>query len=88
MHATILLPSGQIYSDQMGKFVTPSGTGNNYVMVVYDYDRNYIFVQPFRNQTSQCLLTTYTILHQRLCKAGLQPKLQRMFNYPQRIYGG
>ena len=49
-------------------------------MIVYNYDSNFIFVQPFQNRTAKCILAAYTILHQRLCKAGLRPKLQCLDN--------
>jgi hypothetical protein len=78
--ASIIAPTGQIYTDQTGKFILPSSTGNNYIMILYDYDSNYIFVQPFHNRTASCLLAAYKALHQRLCKAGLRPKLQRLDN--------
>ena len=78
--AATLAPTGQIYSDQTGRFVLPSSTGNNYIMIVYDYDSNFIFAQPFRNRTAKCILEAYKILHARLCKAGLRPRLQRLDN--------
>jgi hypothetical protein len=78
IYAAVLEPTGQIYSDQTGKFVAPSSNGNTYLMVVYDYDSNHIFAQPFRNRTVKCLLDAYTILHTKLVTAGLRPKLQRL----------
>ena len=41
--ASFMEPTGQIYSDQTGRFVTPSSTGNQYLMILYDYDSNHIF---------------------------------------------
>jgi hypothetical protein len=79
-YAAIIEPTGQIFSDQTGRFIIPSSTGNNYVMIVYDYDSNFIFAQPFRNRTAPCLLAAFTALHKRLCLAGLRPKLQRLDN--------
>ena len=78
--AATLAPTGQIYLDQTGRFVLPSSTGNNYIMIVYDYDSNFIFAQPFRNRTAKCILEAYKLLHARLCKAGLRPRLQRLDN--------
>ena len=46
-YATVMAPTGQIYTDQTGKFITPSSNGNNYLMIVYDYDSNHIFAEPF-----------------------------------------
>jgi hypothetical protein len=78
--ASIIAPTGQIYTDQTGKFILPSSTGNNYIMILCDYDSNYIFVQPFHNRTASCLLAANEKLHQSLCKAGLRPKLQCLDN--------
>jgi hypothetical protein len=78
--ATVMETTNQIHSDQTGRFIVPSSTGNNYMMVVYDYDSNHIFVAPFKNRTAKCLLATYQQLHTRLCRAGLKPRLQRLDN--------
>jgi hypothetical protein len=73
-------PTGQVYSDQTGKFVVPSSNGNNYLLVLYDYDSNHIFAQPFQNRTALCTLAAYQEVHARLCSASLKPKLQRLDN--------
>jgi hypothetical protein len=79
-YTAILDPTGQVYSDQTGKFVVPSSNGNNYLLVLYGYDSNYIFAQPFKNRTALCILAAYQDMHACLCKAGLKPKLQRLDN--------
>ncbi|MCK7513582.1 MAG: hypothetical protein MZV70_62545 [Desulfobacterales bacterium] len=33
-------PTGQVYTDQTGRFITPSSNGNNYLLILYDYDSN------------------------------------------------
>jgi hypothetical protein len=78
--AAVLDTSNEIHSDQTGRFITPSSTGNNYMMIVYDYDSNHIFIEPFKNRTAKCLLAAYQVLHTRLCRAGLKPRLQRLDN--------
>jgi hypothetical protein len=80
LFAAVIEPTGQIYSDQTGQFVIPSSNGNNYLMVVYDYDSNHIFAQPFRNRTAKCILDAYKIVHAQLVKAGLCPRLQCLNN--------
>jgi hypothetical protein len=50
------------------------------MLVVYDYDSNHNFVQPFRNRTAKCILDAYKIVHARLITAGLRPQLQRLDN--------
>lgn len=72
--------TGQIYTDQTGRFPTPSSTGNNYVMVLYDYDSNAILVEPMRTRTTKSILDAYKNLHARLCTAGQRPTLQRLDN--------
>ncbi|GAX19836.1 hypothetical protein FisN_11Lu298 [Fistulifera solaris] len=79
-YVNVIEPTGQIYTDQTGKFITPSTTGNNYLMVLYDYDSNSIWAQPYPTKTSASLLTAYKKLHNRLVRGGLRPRLQRLDN--------
>jgi hypothetical protein len=80
-YAAVIEPTGQIYTDQTGHFVViPSSSGHNDLMVLYDWDSNHIFAQPFKNRTSHCIKDAYKALHKRLCAAGLRPKLQRLDN--------
>jgi hypothetical protein len=72
--------TGQIHSDQTGKFIVASSTGNNYILVVYDYDSNSILVEPMRSRTGPCILAAFTVLHARLVAAGLRPQLHRLDN--------
>eukprot|EP00543_Licmophora_paradoxa_P007200 CAMPEP_0202442320 /NCGR_PEP_ID=MMETSP1360-20130828/1777_1 /ASSEMBLY_ACC=CAM_ASM_000848 /TAXON_ID=515479 /ORGANISM="Licmophora paradoxa, Strain CCMP2313" /LENGTH=61 /DNA_ID=CAMNT_0049057657 /DNA_START=43 /DNA_END=225 /DNA_ORIENTATION=+ len=59
-------PTGQIYTDQTGKFITPSSNGNQYLMILYDYDSNAILAQPMKNRTAKTILEAYKKLHARL----------------------
>jgi hypothetical protein len=73
--------TGRIHSDQNGKFIVASSTGNNDVLIVYDYDSNSILVEPLRSQTAgACILLTFTVVHARLVTAGLRPQLHRLDN--------
>ncbi|KAI2490112.1 Reverse transcriptase (RNA-dependent DNA polymerase) [Fragilaria crotonensis] len=72
--------SGQIHSDQTGKFIVASSSGNNYVLVVYDYDSNSILVAPMRSRTGPCILAAFQAIHARLVAAGLRPQLHRLDN--------
>jgi hypothetical protein len=78
--ASFMEPTGQIYSDQTGRFVTPSSTGNQYLMILYDYDSNHAFAQPFKTRTAANILAAFKVLHKRLCTAGCRPKLHRLDN--------
>jgi hypothetical protein len=50
------------------------------MLVLYDYDSNFIFAEPFKNRTAKCILAAYQTVHQRLCNTGLKPKLKRLDN--------
>jgi hypothetical protein len=77
---TFMEPTGQIYTDQTGRFVSASSNGNQYLMILYDYDSNHIFAQPFKTRTAGNILKAFQTLHQRLCRAGCRPKLHRLDN--------
>ena len=79
-YAAIMEPTGQIYTDQTGQFITPSSNGNNYLIVLYDYDSNTIFAQPLITCTGKAILAAYKILHTKLCRTGFHPKLQHLDN--------
>lgn len=73
-------PSGKIFTDQTGRFVLPSSTGNNYLLVLYDYDSNYIDAVPIQNRSARSILNAFKTSHNRLVKAGLRPQLHRLDN--------
>jgi hypothetical protein len=79
-YATIMEPMGQIYTDQTGRFVQASSNGNNYLLMLYDYDSNSILAEPLKTGTGQAILAAYKILRTKLCNAGLRPKLQCLNN--------
>ncbi|KAI2513563.1 Reverse transcriptase (RNA-dependent DNA polymerase) [Fragilaria crotonensis] len=79
-YAAVMEPTGQVYSDQTGRFITPSSTGNNYLIIVYDYDSNCILAEPIRDRSAHAILQGYKTLHTQLCNAGLRPALQRLDN--------
>jgi hypothetical protein len=79
-YLSVMEPTSQIYTDQTGRFVTPSSNGNNYLMVLYDYDSNCILAEPMKNRTGKSILAAYKALHTNLCAAGLRPQLGRLDN--------
>ena len=72
--------TGQIFSDQTGRFPITSSRGNKYVMIVYDYDSNAIIAEPMKSRTASELLRAYKKLHIFLTDRGLKPVLQRLDN--------
>jgi hypothetical protein len=55
-YAAIMEPTGQIYTDQTGRFVVPSSNGNNYLLILYDYDSNAIITEPMRTRSGANIL--------------------------------
>jgi hypothetical protein len=72
--------TGQIFSDLPGRFVLPSSRGNNYLLVVYDYDSNAILAEPIKNRTATQIVSAYQRIHRQLVASGLRPSLQRLDN--------
>ena len=74
------LPTGQISTDQTGRFPILSNRGNQYIMVMYAYDHNAILVEPMKNKCTTDIIATSTILHDRLYRAGITPLYQKLDN--------
>ena len=79
-YAACMPYSGQIFTDQTGRFIAPSSEGNNQLFILYDYDSNLIHAEPMRSKSGSEILGAYKRAHKMLCDAGLRPKLQRMDN--------
>jgi hypothetical protein len=72
--------TGQIYTDQSGRFPTTSSRGNKYVMILYDYDSNAILAEPLKSKSEGEMIRAYTKLHEYLSGRGLKPRLQKLDN--------
>ena len=46
-------PKEKTYSDQTGRFLYRSSRGNEYTMVMYDFDANAILVEPLKNRQAK-----------------------------------
>ena len=75
VYATCSTITGQVFTDQTGKFVVPSTAGHNYVMILYDYDGNSIQSEPMKSRTAQEHVRAYQTVHTKLVKQGLRQKL-------------
>jgi hypothetical protein len=80
VYAAIFEPTGQIHTDQTGRFPITSSKGNKYIMILYDYDSNAIIAAALRSRSEHDLVTAYRSLHQYLVDRGLKPQLQRLDN--------
>jgi hypothetical protein len=73
-------PNGQIFTDQTGRFILPSSTGNTQLFLLYDYDSNSIHAEPMPSKSGAAILHAYKTVHNRLVHAGLRPQLQKLDN--------
>jgi hypothetical protein len=80
LYADCIAPTGKIYTDATGRFILPSSNGNNYLLILYAYDANFIHAEPMKNRTGQEMLAAYKRALAVLDKAGMHPKLQLLDN--------
>ena len=71
---------GTIYSDPTGKFIVQSSQGNNYILVVFDTDSNYIFAEAMPSRTAHQILKAYEKIHTLLLARGITPSIHIMDN--------
>jgi hypothetical protein len=45
-----VMETNQIYTDLTGRFPTNSLSGNNYILILYDYDSNIFLSAPMKNR--------------------------------------
>lgn len=72
--------NGTISTDQTGRFPIMSQKGNQYMMVLYNYDSNAILAEGCKSRAATDLEATYDKLYNRLTKAGIVPVMQRIDN--------
>jgi hypothetical protein len=72
--------TGMVYTDPTGKFLVPSVSGNQYVLLVYEYDRNYIHAEPMIYRTVPSITSAYQQSIAFLQSRGFKPLLQHLEN--------
>jgi hypothetical protein len=68
------------FHDLTGRFPHRSSRGNEYLLIVYDYDSNSILQCPLKNKTSAEIKRGWKTIYDRLAKRGNQPSLYIMDN--------
>ena len=51
--------TGEIGTDKIGRFVVPSVSSNNYLLILFDLDINSIFAKPILNRTKHSIKKAY-----------------------------
>ena len=68
------------YSDQTGRFPYKSSQGNEYIMIVYDYNSNAILCEPLKSKAAAVIRNGWGKIHKKLCKRGVAPELYILDN--------
>jgi hypothetical protein len=76
----VIMETGQNYMDLAGRFPTKSHSGNKYLLVLYDYERNSVLSAPMKNRGDKEMVSVFYLLIQSLIVSGLRPLLQRLDN--------
>ena len=66
--------------DQLGRYPITSARGNQYVMIIYEYDSAYINAIPMKSQKSDELVRAFQQGYVELTDAGLTGQLLRLDN--------
>jgi hypothetical protein len=72
--------TGQIFTDQTGRFPITSNRGHAYIIIFYVYDANFISSVPIKNCTKEELLHAYQLAYEYLTCRGFKPVLHKMDN--------
>ena len=73
-------PKSIVYTDQTRRFLVPSSTGNNNLLIAYNYNSNNILLCPIKDRSQQSLSTAIKDVHETLKRGGCQPKYHRKDN--------
>ena len=66
--------------DQKGRFPVRSKSGNNYVMILYDYDANAIIGEPIPDRKTTTLQKSFLVLFNKIKVKGYKPSIIRLDN--------
>ena len=73
-------PTGKCYGDLTGKLPLPSSQGNNYLLILYDYDSNYIAAEPIKDRQAATIRAAYVKVHNIFVRGGSRPRIQGLDN--------
>ena len=61
IYADFASSTGQIFTDLTGRFLQASSSGNSDMLVIYDYDSNFIHVEAVSSKSGPSILAAYTL---------------------------
>jgi hypothetical protein len=72
--------TGMIFTDPTGRFLAPSTSGNQYILVVYEYDGNFIHAKPMVDRKGPSIIAAYKQAVSLFESRGFKPLLQKLDN--------
>jgi hypothetical protein len=72
--------TGNIYTDQTGRFPVTSSQGHKYILIMYDYDSNAILTEPIKSRNGGEILRAYKKLFEYLQPQGCKPRTHWLDN--------
>jgi hypothetical protein len=69
-----------IAMDMPGRYPTTSARGHKYIMVLYDYDTNYINAVPIKSRKSNDLVQAFKVCYNELKQRGITARVLRLDN--------
>ena len=79
-YLTTTSPNHLVYSDQTGQLPQASSTGNNYLLVAYDHDSNFVFHCPIKTRKAKHLTKAIADVYDTLSRSGFKPKFHQLDN--------
>ena len=77
---TLAEVEGQLFTDQTGRFPVTSSRGNNYIVIFYVVDANYIKSYPIKSRHRTELIRAYDNVYSFLRTRGYRPQLHKLDN--------
>jgi hypothetical protein len=77
---TLAEVEGQLFTDQTGRFPVTSSRGNNYIVIFYVVDANYIKSYPIKSRHRTELIKAYDDVYSFLRTRGYRPQLHKLDN--------
>ena len=68
-------PKNTAYGDLTGRFPHKSSRGNQYLLVIYDYDSNAILAEPLKTRSAGEITNASIKKHEKLSKQGTAPSI-------------
>ena len=59
LYAKCETTTGKVFTDQTGRFLVTSASGNIDMLALYEYNSNYIHVEPMKNKSGPEILAAY-----------------------------